>query len=84
MPQNIRRSDAELPTARQSTPHQVLLAKRLSMAPRFSDQPPFDIINGVAYPRDGCLSIDYVILFLCCSRPVSFQSRRSPRNAIAF
>ena len=68
----IHQTNSERPIARKSMRDPGVSIKPLSESNRLSSQSPFDIINGVAYPRNGFFSIDCVIAYLFC--PYSLPS----------
>lgn len=78
MSQSIRQANSELPVARKHMPGQDVAAGHLAATHRVPNESPFDIINGVAYPRNGFFSIDCVISFLYCEHVVSIAKPHFP------
>lgn len=77
MPRMIRHSTPSLPVINSASTFGGVFAAdkggtgppetHLSAMSRFSNQPPFHIINGIAYPCDAPIPIDRVISFIAAT-----------------
>ncbi len=64
MSQFMRQTRSVQATAREGMRNKAVSEGSLSVT---SSPSPFDVINGVAYPRNGFFSVDCLIVYLFCS-----------------